>query len=1447
MLATLLRRGAAAAAVVALAAARLSAHDVAPLAIQMRPDTFSQIRVTDPSGCAATITATSTDPTVVTVYAADMVKADGSLLPGGGATITVPNRVDQIFLVVATPAALAQKTAAINICWIGEDFGGAGPCQENNCSPFFPHAVAITVDPNAKNAGSNVFCGIFGDPVTTVEGEQTLDEEPDLRWKGPMTLRMRRHFSSRSVSEGFPNGRLGPNWRHDYEWVLRDRGGGKEIVAPDGRLFRFDQGPFDTTWTLTSGKEYPAELIDGAGGTFKLRDGRDDLVYTFDSAGVLTKIEDGKGNALTLAYTSGRLASVSDGLGRTLTFVYDGSGRLVSVSDGSRTVSYAYDGSGRLVSFTDAMGKVTSYAYDAAQPAQALLVAKTRPEGNVPWTQVYDSNKRVVSQTDALARTFGLSFDTANGRTTTTDPASATQVHTHVGNRLTDLQLENGKSAALTYDTSGRQSQIVDRLGGRTSWTWDSNAMRVQTRTDANGGVTRLTWTPRVQLGFQFHDLTRVVFPDGTTENYSYDANGNVTSRTDATGGAWSRTYGTRGEVLTITDPDGTSWHYTWGPDFSCDSATDPAGNQTDYLYDAWDRLVAVMLPDGSILSATWDDCDRLTSVTDEDGEETDFAWDDNGNLVAVMLPDGAIWSYAYDAMDRLIAVTDPDGNPASFTRDAYGRLAGATNAAGETLAVTWSAAGNVSSITDGNGAHTTFGFDDEDLPGAVIDEGGENWSFVTDATGHLTRSTSPGGRLRVLVRDLLSRPVARFDGVGNRTDLGYDGFGRLSRISVPAVGATTNLDRDGRGRLNGVMRGAAEWRIGRDATGAADQYIDPLGRTITSTLDERGRPIHADFPGALGSVDVTWSASGRLTRALFSDLLDVQYTYDQVGRPLTTNGVTLVRDAKGAVIDSNGIGLTRDELSRITKLSFGGGHDVDYAYDPGGRLTTATDWLGGVTTFGYDAAGREDELTFPNGVNVMRAFDADGLLLRITTTAPGGATLGDLQFTRDAEGRIASATRMQPVVGVPTVGSSTHTFDLAGQDSAFTYDLLGRRTGDGTRTFTYNLANQLTGAVDGAESYAFGWNGFGNVDTLQSTSVNGSFTWNYGTRNPSIAKVQQGGVDVVCFVPRPDGRLLYGIDVDDDARTFFHFDEGGNTIFTTDDAAAIVNAYAWSPTGVLLARTGPTPVYKFSELLLEAEEFAANVGVGTAVGERVYEALSASMLQPNRSIEILARPIETPYVQGQVYRTATLELRSAEPRLFPQIPGGSGDSTNRPNFSSPIQVTPVGDPPHRTDGWGKCSNCHPKGLTDNVTWAFAAGPRRTLPLGAGSHFSADDPVSNASPGGEYVRVCEVVAPSPPLPFVFLASTESPFRIRFDTGPPKLDDEQKRNLRRAVLKLQVETRLKQVEAQFGFLFAFLTPQGAEEIADRFDDLTKQLEEAGVSDAHKKMTDWLLGN
>jgi uncharacterized protein (TIGR03437 family) len=53
--------------------------------------------------------------------------------------------------------------------------------------------------------------------------------------------------------------------------------------------------------------------------------------------------------------------------------------------------------------------------------------------------------------------------------------------------------------------------------------------------------------------------------------------------------------------------------------------------------------------------------------------------------------------------------------------------------------------------------------------------------------------------------------------------------------------------------------------------------------------------------------------------------------------------------------------------------------------------------------------------------------------------------------------------------------------------------------------------------------------------------------------------------------------------------------------------------------------------------------------------------------------------------------------------------------NTSVGEFDPPAQGQPAITGRMSRAGWGSCSTCHPYGLTDNVVWIFAAGPRRTI------------------------------------------------------------------------------------------------------------------------------------
>lgn len=101
-------------------------------------------------------------------------------------------------------------------------------------------------------------------------------------------------------------------------------------------------------------------------------------------------------------------------------------------------------------------------------------------------------------------------------------------------------------------------------------------------------------------------------------------------------------------------------------------------------------------------------------------------------------------------------------------------------------------------------------------------------------------------------------------------------------------------------------------------------------------------------------------------------------------------------------------------------------------------------------------------------------------------------------------------------------------------------------------------------------------------------------------------------------------------------------------------------------------------------------------------------------------------------YVMNYVGRDVTiLDIRSSPERvlgalLSAQLPE-RGTKDDIIHVGKELYHTSVGvfDPPRdgapvitgrmSDNGWGSCASCHPNGLSDNVVWIFAAGPRRTI------------------------------------------------------------------------------------------------------------------------------------
>lgn len=1016
--------------------------------------------------------------------------------------------------------------------------------------------------------------GFGADPVNLFLGEYITTQVPDLVLAGPLPLVFQRTYAS-ALEDGRVRPVLGRGWRHSFDYALRPGVDSISVALNDGRLVAFKRN--GTQWELNGNSDVAFQLSKN-GDEYAFAAPRDNLLYVFDKFGQLSRIEDGNGNVLTLTYnTSNQLESVSDGIGRTLTFSHAADSLLESVTDGQRTIRFSYTDR-TLTSVVDARGNTTTYEYT---PARGLMeLARTvRPEGNTPYTQSYDTTRRVVSQVDAYANTSTITYPNLLGGETVLRNAEGNStkfVHSNTGELLSFTD-EAGQNVAFEYE-NGRRSSLTDRFSDRTRYTYHTSSGKIASVIHANGTSTSYEYTSRTLQGCTFYSVSKVTHPDGKSEEYQYDANGNVIKQIDRDGKEWTYTYNARGQALTAVVPTSGATTFTYNVDGTLATGRDHAGNTTSFEYDAIFRVTKITRSGGAAESFSYDAHDNLLTYTDEKNQTTTYTYDKNDNLKSVTDALGNTTTYRYDLMDRITEVVDAEGNSEKRTFDASGRVKDMTDESGGITKYSYDARGRLTAITDPSNRTWQSEYDHEGIISRVTNPFNGITSFVSDKMGRLTQMTLPSGN------------------VWKRT---YDSFGRLTQLESP-LGRSRRYAYDARGAITSITEHVDSIKAlaAYNALGLATTVTDPNGKIRHYAYDEMGRLISTTdpmnrkteyeydaqnriskltYPGGLGTLSLTYDATGNAVRKSFSDGTDLQFTYDANGRLLTGNGLTLQYDKNGNVTASNGQQIQRDASGRIASITYASGKAITYTYDARDLLTKVKDWTNAEIQFEYDAAGRLTKLTRPNGIATMYEYDAEHQLIRIQD-----GTLSDIKVTRGKDGKITSVERNTPTQHRAKKSSATYTYNDASEIIQHTFDALGRQTTDGIRTFAWNLDGRMKRFSDSATGVSFTYDALGmRISRSQDDGVIKTYTWNYAFALPSVT-TEQTASETFFHIYTPDGILLATIDAGSGAKKYYHFDEMGNTNFISNDAGQVIASYAYSPYGMLLASNGASNSFTF-------------------------------------------------------------------------------------------------------------------------------------------------------------------------------------------------------------------------------------------------------------------------
>jgi RHS repeat-associated protein len=366
---------------------------------------------------------------------------------------------------------------------------------------------------------------------------------------------------------------------------------------------------------------------DAHGNLISATDATGTTTLQYDSADRLTQVTYPDGRSLQYTYdAAGRRTSMVDQSGFTARYAYDSLGRLTGMRDaqGNSIVTYSYDAAGRLTEEDAANGTYTTYRYDAAGELLHLVNFGPRP---------------AAGQDGPVLSRFDYTYDALGNVASLTTLAGTTMYGYDADGRLTSISLPSGRSITYAYDAAGNRVAVTDN-GNQTSYSTNS--------------------------------LNEYVNVGGAT--LTYDANGNLTRRTDNSG-TTTYTYDIHNRLAGTTGPDGV-WAYQYdslGNLF----ATTHNGQRVEVLRDPIGGGVVGQYDGTGALIAHYTQGLGLTSRVDPTGASAFYGFDAQGNTAQLTGPNGAVAnSYSYLPFGDPLSSNATISNPFTFSGQ-YGVMSG--------------------------------------------------------------------------------------------------------------------------------------------------------------------------------------------------------------------------------------------------------------------------------------------------------------------------------------------------------------------------------------------------------------------------------------------------------------------------------------------------------------------------------------------------------------------------------------------------------------------------------------------------------------------------------------------------------------------------------------------------------------------------------------------------
>ena len=504
------------------------------------------------------------------------------------------------------------------------------------------------------------------------------------------------------------------------------------------------------------------------------------------------------------------------------------------------------------------------------------------------------------------------------------------------------------------YYTPGGESMLqsqTDPLGRTTSFerTYEFGVIKKIINPD-------LTWR-----AISFPDETHPFYPASTTDengkvtNYTRDASHRITRIDYPDGGYETFTYNGNGQVLTHRLPVGSTETMTYDARRMLTSKIDGAGKTWLYTYDTRDRLATVKDPRMNITGYTYNDRGQTLRITNPGGSYREFTYDAYGNRLTATNELGKTWTYVFDEYSRVTSVTDPLQR---VTQTSYGiGVSGCGSCHVDAFPTGITTQGSKQTVI----AYNTEWQKTSETTGAHSGDAA-TVGYSYDLAGNLLTMTDARLKPWTNTYDTRNRRLTSKDPLNNETVWTYDGVGNALTVKRPDTGLTVNTYD----ALNRML-------TTRNPNLELTQYAYDKAGNVTTLTDAR-----------LNAYGFTYDGLSRKTAMTYPGGTHEDWTYDPAGNVATYRNrsasiKTYVYDTRNRETSASGGGVpavsrTYDNASRLLTLGYGlsSGTYITYTYDFANQLLSETQNVSGLgaktVSYTYDLDGNRATLTYPGG-----------------------------------------------------------------------------------------------------------------------------------------------------------------------------------------------------------------------------------------------------------------------------------------------------------------------------------------------------------------------------------------------------------------------------------------------------------------------------------------------